>query len=67
MTESEKPRWKINKAIRDANYKKTHRKSVTIQFYNSDQRYLEIWRAIPNKMEWLQSKLDEYAKENSLD
>lgn len=63
----DRPQWKINKSKRDAAYIKSHSKSMGVRIYEADFRYYEIWMSIPNKTEWLKQKLDEYAKENSLD
>lgn len=67
MSEKDMPRWKVNKNRYNVKYNREHTKKVCVQFYEKDHRYIEIWRTIPNKVEWLKARLDEYAKENSLD
>ena len=62
----EKKQWEINKQAYNTKYVQSHSKTIRIRLYESDYRYLEIWGAIPNKMDWFRKKLDEYAKENGL-
>lgn len=67
MSEKDMPRWKVNKNRYNVKYNREHTKKVCVQFYKKDHRYIEIWRKIPNKVDWLKEQLDKYAKENSLD
>lgn len=67
MSEKEKQRWKVNKGRYNTSYNREHSKTIGIRLYESDMKYYEYWLAIPNKSQWLKEKLDEYAKENSLD
>ena len=67
MSEKETPRWKINKQRYKVKYNREHSTKICIQIYEKDYKYVEIWRAIPNKAEWFKKQLDKYAKENSLD
>jgi len=64
---SEKKQWQINKQAYNTKYRKEHSKTIRIRLYESDYRYIDIWQSIPNKADWLREKLDEYAKEHSLD
>jgi hypothetical protein len=67
MSEKDTPRWKVNKNKYNVKYNREHSTKITVQFYESDERYVRIWRSIPKKVDWLREQLDRYAKENSLD
>lgn len=61
------PKWKINKRIRNHEYDKEHTKMIRIKLYEKDYKYIDVWKTIPNKVQWLKDRLDEYAKENGLE
>lgn len=64
---SEKKQWQINKQAYNNEYNKGHSKTIRIRLYESDYKYVEIWKNIPNKTDWFRKQLDKYAKENGLD
>ena len=67
LDKKDMPRWEANKRKYNVKYAREHTKKVCVQFYEKDYRYIEIWRKIPNKADWLKEQLDKYAKENGLD
>ena len=40
-------------------------KTITIDI--KEEQYINIWKSIPNKAEWLRGQLDKYAEEHNYD